>query len=130
MMSRLNIASWGLLIGAIGQSGFYGSLFPRLPDWIMFPILALPWLTVFIISFCNQPPFGPRLFRYFLVFTMCWYGVVTLLAEALHFFIHPAPYGHFSITVARVLTYLGALSFIVFVRACRDLSIYEVKTNA
>jgi hypothetical protein len=94
------------------------------------PVMSLPWLTVFVISFCRQAPFGPRLFRYCLVFAMCWYGATTLLAEALHFFIQVAPPKHLPIAVARVLMYLGAFSFIVFVRACIDLRGYEAKNKA
>ena len=130
MMNKLSIASWGLLIGAIGQGLFYGLLFPRLPSWAVMAPLFLPWLTVFTISFCKVPPFGPRPFRYFLIFAMCWFGVLTLLAEALYFIIHPAPHGHFSITTARVLIYIGAFSFIVFVRVCIFLRSHEAINDA
>ena len=61
------------------------------------------------------------------MFAMCWYAVATLLAESLHFFLHPPPYGHFSFAVARVLVYLGALSFIVFVRYCIALRRLETE---
>lgn len=130
MMTKLSIASWGLFIGAIGQAGFYRLLFPRLPSWVMVAPLFLPWLIVFIISFCNLPPFGPRLFRHSLMFAMCWYGVFTLLAEVLYLIIHPAAHGHFTIISARVLTYIGALSFVVFVRACVFFRNYETIHDA
>jgi hypothetical protein len=130
MMSKLHIASWGLLIGALGQAGFYGQLFPRLPSWIVFIALLPPWLTVYTISFCRQAPCGPRPFRRCLLVAMCWYAVMTLLAETLYFSIHPASYGHFSITVARVIVYIGSLSFIVFVRACIALRRYETENDA
>jgi hypothetical protein len=116
-MGALNIASWGLLAGAIGQADFYEHLFPGIPKWILMAVLFVPWLMVYTISFCRQPPLGPRPFRYCLVFAMCWYAVVTLLAETLYLFVHPATHEHFSITLARVFMYSGALSFIVIVRA-------------
>jgi hypothetical protein len=116
MMNQMSIASWGLFIGAIGQEVFYGYLFPHLATWIVTGISLLPWLTVFVISFCGVAPFGPRRFRYSLVFAMCWYTVVTLLAEILYLLTRPAASKNFSIIVARVSTYLGFLSFIVFVR--------------
>jgi hypothetical protein len=118
MMRRLHVASWGLLLGATGQVALYDALLPRIPLWMFFAALLPPWLTVYTISFCRQAPFGPRRFRHCLIFAMCWYSVATILAEALHFLIQPSPHGHFLISVARVLTYAGGLSFIVFVRAC------------
>jgi hypothetical protein len=129
MMSILNIASYGLLIGAMGQWGFYGRLFPHLPSWIVMGVLFIPWLTIFIISFCNQPPFGPRPFRRCLLLAMCWYAVMTLLAEILCLFIHPAPRGHLSLIVARILMYSGAVSFIVLVRAYIVLRSHETKND-
>ena len=115
-MNQLSIASLGLFVGALGQGVFYGYLFPRLPTWIVTSVSLLPWLIVFAISFCRVAPFGPRPFRYCLVFAMCWYVVVTLLAETFYLLTRPAPSKHFSIIVARVPTYFGLLSFIIFIR--------------
>ena len=129
MMNQLSIASLGLFIGAIGQGVFYGYLFPHLPMWIVTGISLFPWLIVFVISFCKVAPFGPRPFRYCLVFAMCWYTVVTLLAETLYLLTRPAASKHFSIIVARVPTYLGLLSFIVFVRVVFALRRYETENN-
>lgn len=129
-MSKLSIASWGLLIGATGQMGFYGRLFPSSLAWLVWVVLLLPWLTVFTVSFCKQPPFGPRAFRYCLVFAMGLYVVITLLAETLYLIIHPAPSGHFPLIVARILMYLSAFSFIVFVRACIVLRRCETQSDA
>jgi hypothetical protein len=127
-MSRLHLASWGLLPGAIGQCGLYDALLPSLPPWIIFVALLPPWLTVYTISFCRQAPFGPRRLRYCLVFAMCWYVAMTLLAEPLHLLVKPAPHGHFRNAVARVLLYVGTLSFIVFVQACIELGRCETTT--
>jgi len=118
MMSRLNIASLGLAIGATGQTALYAVLAPRVPVWMIFGVLIPPWLTVYTISFCRKAPFGPRRFRHCLIFAMCWYAATTVLAEILHVLIQPAPWRHFPTIVARVLTYLGVLSFVVFIRAC------------
>ena len=129
MMNRLSIASWGLFIGAIGQGDFYGYLFPYLPTWIVTGISLLPWLIVFVISFCKAAPFGPRPFRYCLVFAMCWYTVVTLLAEILYLVTRPEASKHFSIIVARVPIYIGLLSFIVFIRVVFALRRYETEKS-
>ena len=131
MLGKLSIASWGLLIGAMGQWAFYHRILPRFPDWLVFGALAIPWLIVFTISFCNRPPFGPRLFRQCLIFAMSWYVAMTFLAETLHFLVQPAPRGHFSLIAARVLMYVfGAVSVTAFVRAGISLRRYETKPEA
>ena len=116
-MGKLHIASWGLLLGAMGQAGLYMNLLPQRPTWAIMAPLALPWLTVYTISFCKVAPFGPRPFRNCLLFAMCWYAVLTIIAEILLFIFHPAPQGHFPVFVARILTYVAALSFIVLIRS-------------
>lgn len=116
-MGTVNVASWCLLIGAMGQVAFYESLRPGLPAGLLRSLLLLPWLTTYTISFCRRPPFGPRLFRRALAIAMGLYAFATLLAESLHFLLHPAPRGHFSYTLARALMYFGSISFVVFVRA-------------
>jgi hypothetical protein len=61
---------------------------------------------------------------------MCWCMVVTLLAETFYLFTRPATSKHFSIIVARVPTYLGFLSFIVFIRVVFDLLQHEARNDA
>jgi hypothetical protein len=116
-MSRLNVASWGLLIGALGQCVLYSSLFQHLPPWFVLIPLLPPWLTVYIISFCRLAPCGPQRFRQFLLFAMCWYAAMSLIADAMTVLFHPVPREHFSIALGRVLMYAGGLTFIVFIRA-------------
>jgi hypothetical protein len=117
-VGRLHIASWALLLGAIGQGVFYASLFPGFPVWALTTRLLPPWLTIYIISFCRQAPFGPRPFRYALIFAMWWYALATLLAETLNFVAHSARWGGLSALAARSVMYLSALSFAVFVPLC------------
>ena len=129
-MGSINVTSLGLAFGAIGQAAFYRSLFQR-HDRLIFFFLLLPWLTIYTISFCRQPPFGPRAFRYVLMFAMCWYAMMSLLAETLFFFIQPPPHGHFSLTIGRALMYpFGAASFFVLIRAYLVLRRYENKPDA
>src|SRR2546422_7184638 len=113
----------------MGQWGFYGRLFPRLPDWAVMGVLLLPGLSVFIITACNQPPFGARPFRRCLLVSMCWYAFIALLAEVLYWFLQPPQRGYFSATLARVLMYLGCISFIPLGRAYFVLRRYEPKTD-
>ncbi len=124
-MGRLNIASWALLIGSLGQLSFLAPLFPNLPYWVVWIPLLPPWLTIYTISFCRQSPFGARPFRYALMLAMGWYAGFTLLGELLVFLTHPAPWGDFSFTLGRLFMYPGALSFIVFLRFCVALRRHE-----
>ena len=117
MLGKLHIASYSLGIGAIGQYWFYGRLFPNVRAGIVWGVLLLPWLAAFILTFYRQAPFGPRPFRRCLLVIICWYAFVTVLAEAIHLFRPLPPDGHFSLTAARVLMYIGSISFIAFVRA-------------
>ena len=106
---------------------FYWRLFPSVPRWIAAALVFIPWLTVFTISFCNRPPFGPGPFRRCLIFAMSWYAAMTLIAEVFYFALAPAPPGHFPLAVARVLMYVfGILSTVVFVRVCNKLRHYEI----
>jgi len=122
VMGSINVASCGLFIGGTGQGLFFAYLFPIHPGTSTFNLLNLvlliPWLTVFAISFCNRPPVGPRQFRLVLIFAMCWYSTVMLLAEMFCLALHAVPHGNYPLWVPRILMYLGALSFVVFVRAC------------
>src|SRR5579864_7185809 len=116
-MGILNIASLGLLIGALGQSLLWGNPFPRLPQWIVLIQFLPPWLTVYTISFCRQAPFGPRVFRHCLMFAMCWYATMTMLVEARYLFFHIEQHGRFEIVAAQSLTTLGIFALIVLVWA-------------
>lgn len=124
-MCIINIPSYGLALGAVGQSLLYKLLFPRVADWIVLIPLLLPWLTVWTISFCQAPPCGPRPFRYVLVFAMSWYGAATLLVEVLYLVLHPMRHTRWEVAVPRSLMYLGFLTFIVFVRFCIATRRYE-----
>src|SRR5260221_7083922 len=124
MLGRLNIVSLSLAVGAMGQLWFR-RLFPNLPAWVVMGVIFLPWITAFVITFCKQPLFGPRQFRFCLIFVICWYSGATFLAEIVNHYKPLPPDGHFTITVARILMYFGWISFIPFVRAFMLLSRLE-----
>ena len=132
-MGKLNVASFGLFVCAIGHWVFYGCLFPHLRERmvnvpllrIAFVPLLLPWFIVFAISFCRRPPFGPRLFRRSLMLAMASYLFFGILVEILHLVIRSAPAENCSFTLARIPMYVGASSFIVFIRACVQLKRIE-----
>jgi hypothetical protein len=125
MMSRLHVASWSLLIGAVGQCVLFNALVPEVPSWIIFCALLPPWMTIYAISFCRQAPFGPRRFRLCLIFAMWWYAIMALVAETLHLLMRPAPCKHFPNALAHALTFAGALSFIIFIKSCIQLTRLE-----
>ncbi|HTH49726.1 MAG TPA: hypothetical protein VMB21_19590 [Candidatus Limnocylindria bacterium] len=118
MLGTLNLASWGFALGAGGQMAFYWKLLPLVPRWFVALVAFVPWLTVFAISFCNRPLFGPRPMRHCLFFAVAWYAGLTLLAEVLRLVIQSPPTVHFTLLGARVLIYLfGSVSTFVFIRA-------------
>jgi hypothetical protein len=119
-LSKLNVASWGLAVGAGGQAGIYNNLFPEMPTWAILVPVVLPWLTVYTISFCRVLPFAPRPFRNCLLFAICWYTAMTAVAETSLFIIRPTQV-HFPVIAARILGYSGALSFIVLIPAYMSL---------
>lgn len=96
--------------------------------WILDLFLLAPWLTIYTVSFCRQPPFGPRLLRRTLVLAMCGYGLATLLAEGFQFALKPVRSGQSAFMLARLFMYLGSLSFIVFVRFYMVLRRHEIET--
>jgi hypothetical protein len=116
MFSGLHLASWLLLLGAIGQGCLYYRLFPTFPDWLWTVPVLIPWLIVFFLSYFKQPPFGPRPFRYCLIFAACWYSILTLLAEALNLILKPPRHDAVVDPLARLFTYIGALGLIILVR--------------
>lgn len=130
-MQTLSLASWGFFFGALGQMLFLGNLFPRIHPWITAVFALVPWFTVFAISFCNRPPFGPRPMRHCLIFAMSWYVGMALLTEVLTFVLHRPSPAHFSLNVARGIMYLpGSVSIFVFIRACVVLRRIETGPRA
>ena len=135
-MGAITRASMVLLMGALGQAFAYADLFPHFPFGIILCVSYVPWFIVFGISFCNRPPFGPRPFRWCLIIAMIWYAFASIVVEVLRFFIHVPPRGVDPIVAerviigARVIMFLGAFSFIVFIRTCITLRRYETKKDA
>jgi hypothetical protein len=124
-MGLLNLSSFGLAVGAVGQALFFGYLFSNFPSKIGFLGVLVPWFVIYTITFCRCAPCGRRPFRLILIFAMSWYTAAALLAEVLCLIIRPIPHGHYSLIIPRLLMYLGSLSFIVFVRGCISLRSLE-----
>lgn len=125
-MGKLNIPGYSLMVGSMGQVALLSPVFPK-HHFIVWMFLLPPWLIVSTITFCRQPPCGIRAFRKTLMFAMCWYATATLLAESLHFAVHPPASDGWSVTVARCLMCVAAWGFIVYIRLCRRLHRLEGK---
>lgn len=117
MLGRLHTFGLGLAAGAMGLYWFYGRMLPSVPRWIVCAVLLLPWLTVHVITFCNEPPFGPGPFRRCLLAAVCSYASLTATAEAIQFAYHLAPDGEFSVVAARVFMYAGCFGCVPLARA-------------
>ncbi len=117
MLGNLHLFGLTLALGAMGLHWFYGRLFPAVPSWVVWALLFLPWLTIHVITFCKVPPFGPRPFRRCLLSVVCAYALLTVGAEIIQRVLHLPSDGSFPLTLARVLMYLGCISFIPFGRA-------------
>ena len=117
-MGKLNVPSFALLIGSMGQMALLAPIFPHWPPKFVWAFLLPPWLIIYTITFCRQPPFGPRGFRRALSLAMYWYGIATMTAEVLHCALRPAPWGAFSPLPARILMYSGATTFFLYARYC------------
>lgn len=129
MLSRVHIAGYGLVIGAIGQGILYRSVFPlflsRMIPFIVFP----PWLIIYTPFLCRVPRFGPKRCCRHLILAMCWYASTTLVVEALLLLFLPAPGKDVPLELARTLACGAALTFIVFVYACIQMRRYESKLS-
>lgn len=130
MQGIVNIASFAFFAGAFGQQCFYGRFPLHMPQWLVCGVLFLPWLAVYVISFCNAAPFGPRPYRLILIGAMCWYGALVCGAEiGQHVWRVPSD-GHIPLGAARCLMYFGCLSFIPFVLAIRSIRRFEKARSA
>lgn len=127
LMSKLHVASWGLMLGSLGHLACLTQFIPSSgwPYRCVAALVFVPWLTVYTISFCKQPPCGPRRFRHLLIFAMSWYALMTAISETLNLLVRPTSVEHFPIVIARALMYCGALTFMVFIKACRTIRGYE-----
>src|SRR5689334_5624312 len=116
------VGYFSLLVGVLGQAGFLSQpVKPYLPPIIAAIIIILPWLIVFIITFTKQPFLPPRPFRICLLFALCWFVALTILAEILHYLGRiPPDSPQFAGTLCRVLMHIGWLSSLCIIRLYFD----------
>lgn len=118
-MGWINLASLGLVIGAVGQGVLLRPMLGSLPFWPIFVWLMVPWLLVFGVSFCQVAPCGPRRFAQILIFSMAWYSLDTVACELVWLF-GPRDVSYAtSAAIAHALCYGGAMVLILLIRAVR-----------
>jgi hypothetical protein len=123
-VGRINVAGYGLALGALGQSLLLNRFVGKMPFWLYFVPLLGPWLLVHVISFCRVAPCGPRRFAQMLIIAMAWYTFDTLVCE-LVWLLDPAGRSlMYSAAIPLVLCYGSAAVFIVFVSAVREARKY------
>ena len=121
-------ANLSLFLGTMGQAACTGALKPHLPGWIMFLVVCLPFLTVFTITFFKRSFLTPRAFRFCLLFAMCWFALVTFVAEILfQLGFMPPESPTFGRTLSRILMHVGWLSFIPLIRLYLVTRRFEAK---
>lgn len=119
-VGRVNITGYVLGFGAVGQSLLLGNAIQRVPLWLIFIPLLVPFLIVHVISFCRVAPCGPRRWAQMLTFAMSWYIADTAVCE-LVWLLQPAARSHaYSGTIPHAIAYGCAVSFVVLVRAARE----------
>jgi hypothetical protein len=79
------VGYFSLFVGVLGQMLFLEPVTkPHLPGIIAVLISLFPGLVVFTVTFTKQRFLPPRPFRFCLVFAMCWFATLTIVAEILH----------------------------------------------
>ena len=126
-MGKINVASWALLLGAVGQALLLGHSVDRVPHWLVDAPLFVPWLVVYVISFCRVAPCGPRRFAQILTAAMAWYSINTLVCELVWLLLPASRSQMYSAIIPHALCWGSALSFIVLTRGVRDARAYQTE---
>jgi hypothetical protein len=124
-MGKINVASWVLLLGAVGQALLLGHLMDRVPHWLIFVPLYGPWLLAYVISFCRVAPCGPGRFAQLLIFAMAWYSFDAIACELVWLLVPASHSQIYSAVIPHALCWGSAFSFIVLIRGVRDAREYR-----
>lgn len=114
-MGRLNLASLGLAVGAVGQCMFFQNVW-RMNEWIAVGIALLPWCSLFILSLTAFSPVTASVLRVCALGALVWYIAVAGLCEAGWLVSGAAVPGSVSMVLARCLMYGGVLWFILLAK--------------
>jgi len=118
-MGTINVAAYGMALGAIGQALLLTRRLGAFPIWPIFVLLLGPWILAHVISFCRVAPSGPRRFALLLSVAIWWYSFDTTVCELL-WMSATAASRIADAAIAHAIAYGGASSFIVLIRAVRS----------
>ena len=124
-MGKINVASWALLLGAVGQALLLGHLMERVPHWLIDAPLFGPWLLLYVVSFCRVAPCGPGRFAQILIAGMAWYSFNSFVCELIWLFVPASRSQMYSAVIPHVLCWGSTFSFIVLIRGVRNAREYQ-----
>jgi hypothetical protein len=126
------VGYFSLLVGVVGQACFLTPVVKLyLPAFIAVLIFMLPFLIVYTITFTRQSFLPPRKFGLCLLFAMCWFATITIVAEILyHLGCMPPDSPQNATTMGRVLMHVGWLSSLYLIPRYIATRRYESKRDA
>jgi hypothetical protein len=122
------VGYFSLFIGVLGQALFLEPVTkPHLPGIIAVLISLFPGLIVLTITFAKQRFLPPRPFRFCLLFAICWFATLTIIAEILYYLgFMPSDSREIQ---SRVLMHIGWLSLFFIVPLYVAARRYESKRD-
>ena len=117
MLSQINIVSFALFFGAIGQFIFFGAFFSSVPALFLILYSLIPWFIIFIISFTHSSLVSKSRFKQCLLIAMFLYVGNCFFVE--HLAINNILVSTTASNIARTMMYSAMLSYIEFLRAYR-----------
>jgi hypothetical protein len=123
------VGYFSLFVGALGQACFMQPMTkPHLPAIVAVMVSYLPWLLVFTVTFTKQSFLPPRPLRLCLLFALCWFSCLTILAEIFyHLGYMPHDSSSDNTTLMRVLMHIGWFSSFYIIPQYVAIRRYESK---
>ena len=118
MIGKLHLIGYGLLIGGIGQYGYVRITTEQPMLRKLSLIVFLPWITVFVLTLCQRPPCGVRIFRRWLAAALGMYVTLLCLIEIMCVISNEAKsHSQSSLVLERGMMYSALLSVALLLRA-------------
>jgi hypothetical protein len=125
------VGYFSFFIGVLGQALFLEPVtMPHLPGIIAFMISLFPGLIVFTITFTKQRFLPPRPFRVCLLFAICWFAALTIIAEVLYHLGYMETDGSVDPSIYfRILMHIGWLGLLFIIPLYVTTLRYESKRD-
>ena len=117
----MGIAYITLILGAMGEAGFYGCFItPHIAKWLGVILAMVPLLVIYTLTFFNMMPLPPRPFRLVVIIAMCWLAISIAIAEFMAYFgkMQTDSPQH-AVVLCRCLMHVGWVALIPMGRLCR-----------